>query len=170
MTTRTSRPYTTPRDAIDSSSPAPEHWKRLMNPEHEERARENFHSQGLMRSFGVTMSVLRRGGCQLRLEFDDRLTQQHGFFHGGVVATLADVSGGYAAFTMLPPEQTNVTVEFKLSLLARAKGDQLLAEATVLKPGRTLTVCRGDVFGIAVNGSRTHCATSLATYMAIDRP
>lgn len=140
-----------------------------MDPEQEERAHENFHSQGLMRFLGVTMSELRRGGCQLWLEFDDRLTQQHRFFHGGVVATLADVSGGYAAFTMLPSDLTNVTVEFKLSLLAPAKGDQLLAEAAVLKAGRTLTVCQSDVFGIAADHPRTHCATSLATYMAIDR-
>jgi len=139
------------------------------DPAFEERTRENFLSQGFMRSLGATMSSLSPGCCELTIGFDDALAQQHGFFHGGVVATLADVSGGYAAFSLLPPDRTNVTVEFKLSLLSPGQGVSLLASAVVLKSGRTLTVCRSDVFAISDDGSRTLCATALATYMAIDR-
>jgi len=139
------------------------------DPNFESRTRENFLSQGFMRTIGATMSRLDPGRCQLTLKFNDTLSQQHGFFHGGIVATLADVSGGYAAFSLLPLERTNVTVEFKLSLLSPGEGDSLVADAVVLKPGRTLTVCRSDVFAIPGDGSRKLCATALATYMAVDR-
>lgn len=139
------------------------------DPGFEQRTRENFLSQGFMRTLGVVMSRLEPGRCQLTLEFDHSLAQQHGFFHGGVVATIADVSGGYAAFSLLPPDRTNLTVEFKLSLLSPGEGQGLVADAVVVKAGRTLTVCRSDVFALSASGSRKLCATSLATYMSIDR-
>jgi uncharacterized protein (TIGR00369 family) len=139
------------------------------DPEFEKRTRENFLSQGFMHTLGAAMSSLAPGRCELTVKFDNSLAQQHGFFHGGVVASVADVSGGYAAFSLLPANRTNVTVEFKLSLLSPGQGASLVASAEVLKSGRTLTVCRSDVFAIAVDGSRTLCATALATYMAIDR-
>jgi len=140
------------------------------DPKFEQRTRENFLSQGFMRTLGVTVLSLRPGECQLALEFDESLAQQHGYFHGGVIATLADVSGGYAAFSLLPAERTNVTVEFKLSLLSPGQGDSLLAHAAVIKAGRTLTVCRSEVFAVSGGDSRKLCATALATYMAVDLP
>lgn len=139
------------------------------DPGYEKRTRENFLSQGFMRTLGVEMSGLSPGHCELTVGFSDALAQQHGFFHGGVVASLADVSGGYAAFSLLSVDRTNVTVEFKLSLLSPGRGASLLAIADVLKSGRTLTVCRSDVFALPEDGTRRLCATALATYMAIDR-
>jgi uncharacterized protein (TIGR00369 family) len=139
------------------------------DPGFAKRTRENFLSQGFMSTLGAEMTDLAPGHCELTVQFDPALAQQHGFFHGGVVATLADVSGGYAAFSLLSPDRTNVTVEFKLSLLSPGQGTSLLASADVLKSGRTLTVCRSDVFSISDAGARTLCATALATYMAIDR-
>ena len=139
------------------------------DPEFEKRTRENFLSQGFMHTLGAAMSSLAPGRCELTVKFDNSLAQQPGFFHGGVVASVADVSGGYAAFSLLPANRTHVTVEFKLSLLSPGQGASLVASAEVLKSGRTLTVCRSDVFAIADDGSRTLCATALATYMAIDR-
>ena len=139
------------------------------DPAFETRTRENFSSQGFMANLGVEMSDLQPGRCELTVEFSERLAQQHGFFHGGVIASLADVSGGYAAFSLLPPDRTNVTVEFKLNMLNPGRGVALVARAVVAKSGRTLTVCRSDVFAISADGEYTLCATALATYMAINR-
>lgn len=122
-----------------------------------------------MKTIGAEMTELQPGRCDLTVQFGENLAQQHGFFHGGVIATLADVSGGYAAFSLLPADRTNLTVEFKLNLLRPGTGKSLLARGVVLKSGRNLTVCRSDVFSIAEDGSQTLCATSLATYMAIGR-
>lgn len=138
------------------------------DPGFEQRTRESFLSQGFMHTLGAEMSKLTPGHCELEIGFTDALAQQHGFFHGGVIASLADVSGGYAAFSLLPADRTNVTVEFKLNLLLPAQGAKLIANATVLRCGRTLTVCRSDVFAVAGDDSQTFCATALATYMAVD--
>lgn len=137
------------------------------DPGFERRTRENFARQGFMHSLGAEMTGLGPGTCELTLGFDDALAQQHGFFHGGVVATLADVSGGYAAFSLLPPDRTNVTVEIKLSLLAPGVGRRLVARGTVLKAGRSLTFCRSDVVAVDDAGKESLCATALATYMAL---
>ncbi len=62
----------------------------------------------------------------------------------------------------------NLTVEFKLNLLSPGQGASLIADSVVLKPGRTLTVCRSDVFAISADRSRKLCAKALATYIAIE--
>jgi uncharacterized protein (TIGR00369 family) len=136
------------------------------DPEFEPRTRDNFSRQAFMRHLGVQMTGLRPGYCQLELQGRTELNQQHGLIHGGVVATLADVAGGYAAFSLLPARATNVTVEFKINFVAPANGGGVIARAEVLRKGRSLTVCRSDVFSI-MDRDETLCATVLATYMTI---
>jgi len=139
------------------------------SPHFADRTRGDLARQGFMRSLGARLGHLSPGRCELTLDMDDGLTQQHGFFHGGVIASLADVSGGYAAFTLLPEERTNVTSELTVRFLAPALGVRLVAEAVVLKPGRTLTVCRCDVHAEREDGQRTLSATALATYVTTSR-
>ena len=139
------------------------------DPDFAERTRGNFAKQGFMRFLDVVMTAINPGDCQLELLFRDDLSQQHGFFHGGVVATLADVSGGYAAFSLFPADKTILTVEFKLNLLAPGIGERLVARATVIKAGRTLTVCQSDVFCVTDGEEEKLCGTALATYMAVSR-
>ena len=86
-----------------------------------------------------------------------------------MIGTLADVASGYAAFSLLPPGFTNVTVEFKLNLLVPAQGERLIARGSVLKAGRTLTVCRSDEFAVS-GGGESLSATALATFMALQQP
>ena len=136
--------------------------------EMERQARNNFNSQGFMQSIGATMTSIGSGRCELVLPYKNSLSQQHGYFHGGIIATLADVAGGYAAFTQLEPQQTNVTVEFKLNFLSPGTGDRLIAEAKVIKSGRTLTICQTEVRAESPDGTENLCATALATYMAIN--
>ncbi len=139
---------------------------QVRNPVFAADARANFGRQAFMRLLGAEIADLGSGYCEVHLPFRQDLTQQHGYFHGGVVATLADVASGYAAFTALEAGATNVTVEFKLNLLAPARGAKLVARGTVVKAGQTLTVCRSDVFG-EEDQVRTLCATALATFMAL---
>ena len=94
------------------------------------------------------------------------LTQQHGFFHGGLVGTLADNAGGYAAYTLMPADASILTVEYKINLLAPADGDLLIARGNVSRSGRTLTVCRSAVH-VARSGTETLCAEALVTLMAL---
>lgn len=76
------------------------------------------------------------------------MTQQNGYFHGGATSAIADTAGGFAGYTLFPDDTSVLTVEYKINLLAPAEGDHLEAVGTVLKPGRTLTVCRLEVFAV----------------------
>lgn len=122
--------------------------------------------QGLMRYIGAEMTELRPGRCEVRVPYREELTQQHGFFHGGVAASIADSACGYAAFTLMPADHSVLAVEYKVNFVAPAKGEWLIARARVLRSGRTLKVCAADVFAVN-DGEETLCATSLSTIMAM---
>lgn len=131
-----------------------------------ERVRDSFQRQGLMRHLGARMVDLRAGIATLRLPFRPELTQQHGFFHAGGTAAIADSAGGYAGYSLFPEGSEVLTTEFKLNLLNPAKGEMLEATGRVIKPGRTLTICQLDVWAIA-GETRTHCATGLQTLIRV---
>jgi len=146
---------------------------RGLTSEAERRVRNSFARQGFMNKLGAELRSLGYGTCELAVGFDESLTQQHGFFHAGVTTTIADNAAGYAAYSVMPENSTVLTTEFKMNLLAPARGPELLARAEVIKAGRTLIVVRSDVFSID-NGDETHVATMLATEMCLmdkdDRP
>lgn len=136
------------------------------DPDYQRRVRESFAAQAFMATIGAGITDLQPGRCEIALEHDPRLTQQHGFIHGGVVATLADNAAGYAAFSLMPAQAQVLTTEFKINLLNPARGERLVARAQVLKAGRTLTVCESSVFALD-QGAETLCARALVSLMAL---
>lgn len=106
------------------------------------------------------------GFCEIHIPFSKNLTQQNSFFHGGIVGTLADNTAGYAAFSLMDKNSSVLTVEFKLNLLAPADGDLLIGKAIVLKYGKTLTVCRSDVFVVKDKAEKL-CAVSQSTLIEL---
>ena len=136
------------------------------DPDYERRTRASFARQGVMRLIGATLEKVEPGRVEIALAFRPELSQQHGFFHAGIISTIADSAGGYAGFTLFPADSGVLTVEFKLNLLAAADGQRALAVGQVLRSGRTLTVCHIDAF-VEKHGKRVHCATGLQTLMAL---
>ena len=134
--------------------------------EAQRRVRESFARQGFMKKLGVELRRVEQGICELAVAFDETLTQQHGYIHGGVTTTIADNAAGYAAYTLMPENSTVMTTEFKINLLAPAKGPELIARAEVIKPGRKLMVIRADVYN-AGEGDETHVATMLASAICL---
>ena len=130
-----------------------------------ERIRQSFDRQGFMRTIGATLDSVEPGTVTITCGFDERLTQQHGLLHGGLLAALVDVACGYAALSMMPADREVLTVEFKINFLKPAKTDRLIAVGQVVQAGRTLTVCEGSVF----DGTRARVlARMTATMMAVD--
>lgn len=130
-----------------------------------DRIRRSFDKQGLMRTLGATLESVEAGKVTITCAADDRLTQQHGLMHGGVVASLVDVACGYAAMTMAPHDREVLTVEFKINFLKRANAERVTAIGEVLQSGRTLTVCQGTAF----DATRTKVlARMTATIMTVD--
>lgn len=136
------------------------------DPGYDARVRDSFARQAAMRLIGARIAELAPGRCTLELPYRDDLTQQHGFVHGGIVGMIADSAGGYAAFSLMPADASVLTVEYKLNLLAPAAGERLVARGEVLKPGRTLSIVRADVFAVR-GGAETRVAASQATMMVM---
>ena len=119
-----------------------------------------------MAHLGATLVGVAPGRVEIAVAFRPELSQQHGFFHAGVIATIADSAGGYAGFTLFPADAGVLTVEFKINLLAAADGERAIAVGEVIRSGRTLTVCRLEAY-VEKAGKRTHCATGMQTLMSL---
>ena len=117
-----------------------------------------------MAHIGAVLSEVTPGGCVIDLPFREELTQQHGFFHGGIIGTLADNACGYAAFTLAPVDASILTVEYKLNFVSPGDGERLIARAEIVRPGRSLVVCRCDVLVLKKDTEKL-AATALATMM-----
>ena len=111
-----------------------------------DRVRCSFARQGAMALFGAELAHLAPGEVDIAAAFQDALTQQHGFFHGGVVSALLDTACGFAALTRMAPGTAVLSVEFKLNFLRPAAGPRLLARGRVVRVGRQLTVCTGTAW------------------------
>lgn len=136
------------------------------DPAYAQRVRESYARQKVMALIGAELSAVEPGVCEIRLPYRADLTQQHGFFHAGVVATIVDSAGGYAGYTLMPADSSVLTVEYKLNLLAPGDGDLLIARGEVVKPGRNLVICRGEVYAVK-EGRRAHCASMQQTLMTM---
>jgi uncharacterized protein (TIGR00369 family) len=132
------------------------------DPAFAERVRASFARQKAMDLIGARLTVLEPGYAEVALPFRPDLTQQKGYVHGGILGMIADSACGYAAYSLMPPSASLVTVEYKINILAPALGD-LVARGQVIRPGRTLTVTRGEVY--AVDG--THVASMQQTLMML---
>jgi uncharacterized protein (TIGR00369 family) len=128
--------------------------------------RASFGRQQVMATLGAKLTHVAPGEIDIWTPFDSAFTQQHGFMHAGIVATIADSACGYAAYSLMPPENAVLTVEFKINLLAPAHGEAFVARGRVLRAGKTITVCQADVMAIRA-GAESHIATLVATIIGL---
>lgn len=136
------------------------------NPDFERLVRESFDKQQAMRTLGARLTRIGAGEIEIELPYHSRLTQQHGFLHAGVVTAVLDSACGYAAFTLMPAGAGVLSVEFKVNLLAPAKGELLIARGHVLRAGRTISVCQADAT-MRSGSDETPIATMLGTMMTV---
>ena len=135
-------------------------------PDIETRIRSSFARQGLMTTLGARLTHIAPGEVVIELDYGEHITQQHAFVHGAAIAAIGDTACGYAALTLLPEDAEVLTVEYKINFVAPASGTKFRAKGMAKKPGRTLTVCTGDVFTISAEGEKL-IATILATMMRV---
>lgn len=130
------------------------------------RVRDSFARQNAMAFIGAQLTRVEPGHVEIELPYCEELTQQHKFFHGGITTMIADSAAGYAAYSMFPADSSVLTVEFKMSLLAPAGGEKLIASAKVVKPGRTLTLCDVEVHAVK-EGKKTLVLKGLETLICL---
>ena len=114
----------------------------------EERVRSSFALQRVMSTIGATLHSVAPGVVEIELPFSERLTQQDGYLHAGITTTIVDSACGYAALTLMPEGSSVLTVEYKVNLVAPARGERFIATGRVVRPGRTLTLCTGEVYAM----------------------
>ncbi len=131
------------------------------------KVQTSFERQQFMKFINATLFKIEPGYSEIHVPYDKNITQQHGFYHAGIVGTVADNAAGYAAFSLMDKNASILTVEFKLNLIAPADGELLIGRSNVLKNGKTLTICRSDVF-IVKNGKEKLCAASQSTLIELE--
>lgn len=137
------------------------------NPHYETYVRDSFARQIIMQTLGASLAEVAPGEVTIMLPFREDLCQQHGYLHAGVVTTIVDSACGYAALSLLPEGMEVLSVEFKINFLSPAKGTSFIAKGRVLKSGRTISVCTGDVFALdSAYGEEKLVATMLTTVIA----
>lgn len=142
------------------------------NPSFAQRVQESFALQGAMRTLGASLEEIAPGRVVIGMAHRDELTQQHGFVHAGMVAAALDSACGFAAFTLMPADAGVLTIEFKVNLLAPARGPRLSFEGVVTKGGRTISVVDGKAWQFEPGsehdeGGRKLVATMTATVMTV---
>ncbi len=138
------------------------------NLDFENYLRGRFTKQKAMQTIGATLGDVRPGEVTINLPFHEKLTQQDGFLHAGIVTTIVDSACGYAAFTLMPLGSRVLSVEFKVNLMSPAIGELFVAIGKVIKPGRTITVCSGEVFAYQGEESKL-VALMQATMIRIEK-
>ena len=138
---------------------------QIKNPDYEQEVRASFAQQSFMAYLGAELTAVSPGQVTIGLPVTAQLSQQHGFVHAGATTAVVDSACGYATLSLLPPGSEVLTTEFKVNLLSPAQGVKLIAIGRVIKPGRTLTVCLGEVFAVAETGAQKLCALMTSTIM-----
>ena len=131
-----------------------------------ERVRASFAKQRVMATIGATLERVEPGEVTIAMPPDPALTQQHGYLHAGIIATIADSACGYAALSLMPADAAVLSIEFKTNMLAPAGGDRFIARARVIKPGRTIMVCDATVHAVK-SGAEKLVATMTGTMMVV---
>jgi uncharacterized protein (TIGR00369 family) len=131
------------------------------------KVEQSFASQKFMEHIGAELIDVQPGYCEIHVPFSENLTQQNSFFHAGVISTVADNAAGYASLSLMKEKSLVLSVEFKLNLIRPGAGEKLIGKGQVLKYGKTLTICRSDVF-IVKGGVEKLCAAAQLTMIEIE--
>ena len=142
----------------------------LRDPDFETRVRDSFSRQAAMHTLGAVLGRVAPGEVEIEMPYRADLAQQHGYMHGGIITAILDSACGYAALSLSATDTAVLTVEYKVNFIAPAKGERFVARGEVLRPGATVTVCKGDVVAIE-DGEEKLVTTMLTTLMFLaDRP
>ncbi|QSE99081.1 PaaI family thioesterase [Fulvivirga lutea] len=122
---------------------------QVFNPDYKSLIKQHLEKQHFMKHIGFQLSVIEPGIMEGTLKLEEHHKQQRGFAHGGLVATLADITAGFAAYSLVPPEHHVVTGELKISYLNPGVGEELYAKGWVLKQGKKINFCEAEVWSIS---------------------
>jgi len=132
-----------------------------------EKIIKSFNAPGMAHTLGIEIDDFGPGWFRSRLVPDAKVFQHHGFVHAGAIATIADLSGGFAACSLMAEEEGVLTIEFKINLLRPAVGELIICRAGVLRAGRRIYVSESEVFCVQ-DGREKLVAKATVTLAVVD--
>ncbi len=136
------------------------------NSDFRERIRQSFGRQGTMAMIGAELTCIEPAMVEIGLPFDQKLTQQHGFIHAGIISAALETACTYAAYAKVNPDVSLLTIEFKVNLLSPGRGERFLFRGEITKPGSTIIVADGRAYAIS-DGPAKLIASMTSTMMVI---
>ena len=133
------------------------------NPAFEQAVKERTLSMPAARFFGFRFGAMEPGFAEIFQPYREELSHREGSFQGGIIGAVADFAAGAAAGSLLPPGWENATVDYTVKIVAPGRGEELVAQGRMVKPGRTLTVVGVEVHAAGA-GQETLCAPALVTF------
>lgn len=130
------------------------------------RVESNFKRQPALKSMGAELTRISHGIVELELPYSAKMTQQHGWLHGGAIAAGLDSACGLAAYTLIDPEASVLTIEFKVNLLSPGRGERFLFHGEITKPGSTIIVADGRAYALT-DGPAKLIASMTSTLMIV---
>lgn len=132
-----------------------------------ERIRQSFDRQGAMAMLDAELTRVEQAMIEIELPYSEKLTQQHGFLHAGVISAALDTACTYAAYTTITPDVSILTIEFKVNLLSPGRGERFLFRGEITKPGSTIIVADGR--GYAIGDGPAKLIASMTASMIVIR-
>ncbi|OPX38527.1 MAG: thioesterase [Desulfobacteraceae bacterium 4484_190.2] len=126
------------------------------------------YSRGFIKYCQFKAKVIERGYFQSTVAIEEHHRQQDGFIHAGVMATMADHTAGYSAFTTVSEDFQILTIEFKINFLRPAFGEALVCRSKVLREGGQIIISESEIFDIR-EGEAELAAKAMVTLMAVHR-
>jgi len=124
------------------------------------------YSRGFIKFCGLKASVIQKGLFESTLLIGKNHRTQDNFIHAGLIATMADHTAGYAAFTTVSENLRILTIEFKINFLKPAYGSALRCRSQVVNRGRQIIVAESEVYDVREK-SETLVAKGIITMMAV---
>ncbi|HAA94763.1 MAG TPA: hypothetical protein DHW65_03555 [Dehalococcoidia bacterium] len=136
------------------------------DPDFEAKVRDSFGRQTAMQTLGAVMNRVSAGQVEIEMPYRAGLDQHQGVIHGGIVTAIIDTACSHAAYSLCAPGTNVSTMEYKVNFVTPARGERLVARGEVVRPGATVSVCKGDVIAYE-NGEAKLVATMLTTMMMV---
>ena len=108
----------------------------------------SFNNQIFMKTIGAYLGKTKSGYCEIILPFNEKISQQHGLAHGGILSTIADNSCAFAAFSLMKETFQPLTIEFKINFLSQNLCQKLIAKGIVLRAGKLITHTKSEIFSV----------------------
>jgi uncharacterized protein (TIGR00369 family) len=134
--------------------------------DYRQRIEKSFKRQGVVQAIRADLTRIEHRLVEIELPFHPKLTQQHGILHAGVIAAALDTACTYAAYTIIAPESSLLTIEFKVNLMSPGRGDRFLFRGEITKPGSNIIVADGRAYALT-DGPAKLIASMTGTMMVM---